>query len=263
MTRSTTNWIPRVVAVSATVLLHVGMLQSLTLGSTAAKHKQERETGPGSSAILSSDGTWMTLVIVHLPRVSESRMTHDIASRGDAVASPVIQVASPDPNPAPEVRSSEQQQEEAGEAVHTAGDPVAQSQLFGRYTGQIDSRIRRAWRRPRSPVEMSSDQPDAMFHCSTRIVQDSGGNVTEIELMDCNGTSEWRLSLVRAIQRASPLPSPPDPSVFTNVLALSFDARAYREGLPEHEYERRVQPEMLSSTRQMEWPTEHSEPSAN
>jgi hypothetical protein len=45
------------------------------------------------------------------------------------------------------------------------------------------------------------------------------------------------MSLVRAIQRASPLPAPPTPTVFTNALTLSFEAKAYGPGAREDEYE--------------------------
>lgn len=135
--------------------------------------------------------------------------------------------------------------DESGEASLTAGDPARQSMLFGRYTGQIDARIQRAWRRPRSaidgPFASGSDGGAAAradtFQCQARIVQEASGNVKEIELIQCNGSPEWQLSLVRAIQLASPLPAPPDPSVFTNVLTLAFEAKAYVPGYREDEYE--------------------------
>jgi hypothetical protein len=50
---------------------------------------------------------------------------------------------------------------------------------------------------------------------------------------------DWKMSLIEAVQRASPLPPPPSPKVFTNVLTLSFEGRAYVPGNREDEYEPR------------------------
>lgn len=229
------QWSSRAVGAIATLLLHAAFFQSLALGSLASKHvSKQEETGPGSTSILSSEGTFMTLVIVRVPgTIDEEARVEDIASRGVAVSNPVIQVTSPDPLPL--AAFEEAMEEENGEAAHTAGDPAMQSLLFGRYTGQIDARIQRAWQKPRSAIdEVVADGGDSdqavrqeMFRCQARIQQDKDGNVTEIELMHCNGSPAWQLSLVRAIQRASPLPAPPHPSVFTTALTLAFESKAH------------------------------------
>ena len=183
----------------------------------------------------------MSLVIVHLPGPSDESFTESVSSRGEAVSNPIIQIVSPDATPSFEIPEPSLL-DESGEAPLTAGDPALQSMLFGRYTGQIDARIRRAWRKPRSPVTHGAtsnspvDSSDS-FRCQARISQDDIGNVTEIELQSCNGTPEWQLSLVKAIQRASPLPAPPSPTVFTNALTLSFDARPYTPGVTEEGFE--------------------------
>lgn len=169
-------------------------------------------------------GAW----VGHVP-VAQQR------AQGGLLSNPIIQIVSPDPTPSvemPELSSID----ESGEAAHTAGDPVRQSMLFGRYTGQIDARIQRAWRKPRGAI----DEPSAAantFRCQARIVQEASGAVKEIELMQCNGSPAWQLSLVRAIQLASPLPAPPDPSVFTSVLTLAFEGQPYAPGYREDEYE--------------------------
>ncbi len=184
----------------------------------------------------------MTLVILHVPGPSDSAVAMDLASRGSALANPVIQIISPDPNPSyemPELAVLD----ESGEAPVTAGDPARQSMLFGRYTGQINARIQRAWRKPRTPVHEASEStatsPAAIetFQCQVRIVQAEDGGVKEIEFMQCTGSSAWQVSLVRAIQQASPLPAPPDPGVFTSQLILSFEAKSFLPGYREDEYE--------------------------
>lgn len=236
------HWPSHAIGLCASVLLHAAFFLSLSLGSIAASKRAPEETGPGATAIVSSEGSFMTLVIVHTPGPTDTAMAMDVASRGMALANPIIQVVSPDPNPSyemPDLKSMD----ESGEAPVTAGDPARQSMLFGRYTGQIHARIQRAWRKPRSPINEASESeatsPAAMetFKCQARIVQGEGGSVGEIELMQCEGSPEWQLSLVRAIQQASPLPAPPDPSVFTSELMLGFEAKAFVPGYREDEYE--------------------------
>jgi hypothetical protein len=221
------GWTTRVVALSATVLLHALVFQSAMLGTKAAKRTPEA-TGPGASAIESDSGSVMSLVLIHLPDSSNSPAIEDVASRGTAALNPVIQIVSPDPTPS--VNLEESFTDDSSDTTQTAGDPAMQSALFGRYVGQIDARIQRAWRKPQSSVgaEPSSTQRAAsadVFRCQAKITQDHDGRVKEIELMTCSGTPAWQLSLVRAIQRASPPPAPPNPSVFTNVVTLAFEAR--------------------------------------
>jgi hypothetical protein len=95
---------------------------------------------------------------------------------------------------------------------------------FGRYVGQISARIDRAWIKPRAPIA------GGKFACRARILQSSDGGVKEIELESCDGDPAWQMSLVRAIQNASPLPAPPDPSVFSRSLQIEFEAAPYAPG---------------------------------
>jgi hypothetical protein len=102
---------------------------------------------------------------------------------------------------------------------------------LGLYVGQIDARIQRAWIRPRDPVK------DGVFSCRVRIEQDAAGVVREITLERCNGNMRWQLSLVHAIQQASPLPAPPDPKVFQKLLQLDFQAQTYSSNVTQELYE--------------------------
>ncbi len=103
--------------------------------------------------------------------------------------------------------------------------------MAGRYIGQINARIDRAWMRPRTPIGAPT------FSCRVRIAQDHTGQVLAVTLERCNGDARWRRSLVRAIELASPLPAPPDPAVFAPIVHMSFEALAYRPGAPAGEYE--------------------------
>jgi len=102
---------------------------------------------------------------------------------------------------------------------------------YGRYFGQIRARIDRAWQRPRSAIGAP------IFRCQVQVDQDGVGRVQQVTLLECNGDSRWQLSLVHAIQAASPLPAPSDPAVFVHHVLLAFRAMAYAPGEPAELYE--------------------------
>jgi hypothetical protein len=113
----------------------------------------------------------------------------------------------------------------------TASDSDASARLYGQYLGQIDARIDRAWIRPRTPIG------DTRFTCQVRIDQDAAGNVIDVVLEHCNGSPRWQLSLVHAIESASPLPAPSDPAVFAPAVHMSFQADPPDSGLTADQYE--------------------------
>lgn len=103
--------------------------------------------------------------------------------------------------------------------------------MYGRYVGQIHARIDRAWQRPRTSIGAS------IFQCQVQVDQDSVGRVDQITLLQCNGNTRWRLSLVHAIEAASPLPAPPNPAVFARHIILEFRAMAYSRDADAELYE--------------------------
>ncbi|MGH8240775.1 MAG: TonB C-terminal domain-containing protein, partial [Steroidobacteraceae bacterium] len=111
------------------------------------------------------------------------------------------------------------------ETTEAAGDTQGQAEMFGRYLGQVSARIERAWRRPRSAIGAG------LFSCQTKIEQDERGKVLSVELRYCTGDARWQHSLVAAIERASPLPSPPVPAVFTRWLTLDFSGEPWQAGI--------------------------------
>lgn len=104
-------------------------------------------------------------------------------------------------------------------------------EMYGRYMGQIQARIDRAWLRPRTAIGAP------IFQCQAQIDQDRQGALTEVTLLECNGDTRWQLSLVRAIQAASPLPAPPAQAVFAHHILLEFRATAYVPGASADLYE--------------------------
>jgi hypothetical protein len=117
----------------------------------------------------------------------------------------------------------------ASPSIENDGD--ASARLKGQYLGQIDARIDRAWIRPRTPIG------DVRFTCQVRIDQDAAGNVSDVVLEQCNGSPRWQLSLVHAIESASPLPAPSDPAVFAPAIHMSFQADPPDSGLTADQYE--------------------------
>ncbi len=82
------------------------------------------------------------------------------------------------------------------------------------WQAQITARIQRAWLRPPSAK--------AGIECILDVTQVPGGEVTNVRLGACNGDQAVRDSIVAAVYRASPLPPPPDPSLFERNLEITF-----------------------------------------
>jgi hypothetical protein len=116
-------------------------------------------------------------------------------------------------------------------ASHQADGEWGLGMMYGRYVGQIRARIERAWQRPRTAIGAP------LFQCQVQVDQDAQGRVQDATLVECNGDTRWRLSLVHAIEVASPLPAPPNPAVFAPHILLEFRAMAYSPGAQAELYE--------------------------
>ena len=88
------------------------------------------------------------------------------------------------------------------------------SGLLARYVSELQARIERAWNRP--PTARTG------LKCTVFVSQVPGGTVTDVRLGECNGDAAVRQSITSAVYRASPLPAPPDPSLFERNLQLVF-----------------------------------------
>jgi hypothetical protein len=97
------------------------------------------------------------------------------------------------------------------------GNGAEAAMLFGRYMGQIKARIERAWRYPPSTSSKT-------FACKVQIRQSRQGDVQEVTLQRCGVDPAWQVSLVQAIQAASPLSAPPSEKVFTQIITLDLEA---------------------------------------
>jgi hypothetical protein len=240
-----------IVGILGTLIVHSLVLQSvLFLGVHRHLVRKPDIQGGGAIQKRSEVTAEDPLILLNLPTVTMSKepMDVDMASAGVAPQNRVITVMSGDSLPFVDIPDISN--DDKSDAAIDSGDAAGQALLFGRYTGQIDARIERAWRRPRTPVAgdtapiardpqgpRASAARDDVFKCQVRIIQDSHGTVQEVQLINCNGGAVWRQSLVSAIFSSSPLPAPPSPKVFTSALMLTFEGRAYLSGDSSDEYE--------------------------
>ena len=86
--------------------------------------------------------------------------------------------------------------------------------LRAQYVAMIQARVQRNWIRP------ASARPG--LKCTVRVTQIPGGEVMGAALGACNGDEAVRQSIVSAVLRSSPLPAPPDPSLFERILVIEF-----------------------------------------
>lgn len=82
------------------------------------------------------------------------------------------------------------------------------------YIFAIQQKIKRNWVRPAN-AEVGLD-------CSIRVQQTASGVVTKVSFDSCNGDANIRRSIEAAVNKASPLPAPRDPSVFDRDIRLTF-----------------------------------------
>lgn len=86
--------------------------------------------------------------------------------------------------------------------------------LLAQYLAQIQERVKRAWIKPPSAR--------AGLNCVVYVTQVPGGQVVSVRVGECNGDEIVRQSIEEAVHNASPLPNPPDPSLFDRNLRFNF-----------------------------------------
>jgi colicin import membrane protein len=103
---------------------------------------------------------------------------------------------------------------EAEERANQARPNGALASALASWQAQITDKIQHAWKRP--PTARAG------IVCELDVTQIPGGEVTNVKLGACNGDEAVRDSIVAAAYRASPLPPPPDPSLFQRELQITF-----------------------------------------
>jgi hypothetical protein len=229
---------PTLVGILGTVLLHAVFIQFVSFGSRAVRLKPP-ETQDSIDQKFSSEDS---LALISLSRIANANSTaaHSFVSSlphlSKMKAKPELDVGPPAFLGLDTLALSEWQ---APPAIAHGVNGAEQARLFAVYIGQIQARIDRVWRRPRTPVNedvATVDEGDA-FQCEAQVDQDVKGNVQEVTLLRCNGSPVWQRSLVLAIRQSSPLPAPPSQKVFIRSITLSFMGLTYVGGARDEDYE--------------------------
>lgn len=212
-------------SVVGVLLIHALLVLPFVLSLSLPSPRRPDATGAGASAFVSAAEPEMTVVFIDEPTPATSTSPPKLpplASRG--VTPPDLQLVVLSPDPSPAAPAAQTADSTYDQEVTASGEAAEHARLYGRYLGQLQARIERAWMRPRSEIGASQ------FSCRVRIRQDRRGAVVEVTLDHCNGTGPWQQSLVSAIRTASPLPAPPDASVYADILWLSFTSGPFEEG---------------------------------
>jgi len=88
------------------------------------------------------------------------------------------------------------------------------SSLRGQYIADITNKVERNWIKPASARQGLS--------CVVNVKQIPGGEVIDVRVTRCIGDEVFRRSVETAVRRSSPLPVPPDPSVFDREIEFNF-----------------------------------------
>jgi colicin import membrane protein len=93
-------------------------------------------------------------------------------------------------------------------------DQLRNSAAVASWVSLITARITDNWDKPPSVR--------AGLVCVLNVTQAPGGAVTNVRIGSCNGDEAVRESIQTAVYKASPLPPPPDPSLFQRELVITF-----------------------------------------
>jgi len=208
------------------LLVHALLVLPFVLTLSLPTPRRPNTTGVGASAFVPAVAPDMTVVFIDdpPPPVENAAPLKQsiLASRGIPPPDLPLVVWSPDPSPAAANLRTADSNDTQKDTV--AAEAAEHARLYGRYLGQVQARIERAWLRPRTGIGAPR------FSCRVRIRQDRQGDVIGIDLDHCNGTEAWRQSVLSAIRTASPLSAPPDASVYADVLWLGFASEAFEQG---------------------------------
>jgi colicin import membrane protein len=91
------------------------------------------------------------------------------------------------------------------------------SGLLDQYAEVIRQKVERNWIRPASAREG--------INCAVLVRQIPGGDVVDVRVAECNGDAAVVRSIEAAVLRSSPLPPPPDPTLFDRSLRFDFRPR--------------------------------------
>ena len=83
------------------------------------------------------------------------------------------------------------------------------------YISDIRNKVQRNWLRP-------AGVPTGT-RCTVFVQQIPGGEVVGVRTLDCTGDLAFQRSVEAAVRKASPLPEPPEASLFEREIEFSFE----------------------------------------
>ncbi len=111
-------------------------------------------------------------------------------------------------------RAAREAELQAQLAAEQRRDDAIHAGLLDQWVEVIRQKIQRNWIKP------ASLRPG--LACELRVRQIPGGEVVDVQVGRCNGDAAVIRSIENAVYRSSPLPSPPDPSLFVRTLTIDF-----------------------------------------
>ena len=226
-------WSPTALGVIGTLLLHGAFLPSAYFGSCAHRTLLPKIQEPGDAVAAAKSAASGNLELVHVPMAIANRTPIvDFASLPALNKVTLKMPIDPEPPTFLDIETLALDEEKPADSTNNSAEGAERARLVGIYSRQMQARIDRVWRRPRSAVNedgdvISAGKSQESFQCRVQIVQDPKGYVQEVLLLLCNGSAAWQRSLVTAVLQASPLPAPPSPSVFSRSVTLDFVGLAY------------------------------------
>lgn len=86
--------------------------------------------------------------------------------------------------------------------------------LLQQWIALVKQKVQSNWNEPaNSPPDLS---------CKVQVDQVPGGTIANAQIVSCNGDEAVKQSVVTAVLRSSPLPPPPEPSLFQREFILNF-----------------------------------------
>jgi len=165
--------------VAGALIVHGLLVLPFVLDLSLPSRRAPDRSGAGASALLSAAEPEMTVVLVNEPApvsTTAPPKLDALASRGlEALDLPVV-VLSPDDSPAQPAAEVAVDRQETPEASASVSDRVQHAVLYGRYLGQLQARVERAWLRPRTEIGAPR------FSCRARIRQDRQGAVVDVKV---------------------------------------------------------------------------------
>lgn len=99
-------------------------------------------------------------------------------------------------------------------AVEQGALNARRASLLQQWSALVQQKVQSNWNEP-------SNAPNNLS-CKVQIDQVPGGTIANAKVISCNGDEAVQQSVVTAVLRSSPLPPPPEPSLFQREFILNF-----------------------------------------